>query len=167
MKLLVITDENISFREAVDNLENERFDGFFVCSFPDSADLSGSLLAAGTTGLQNFSGGGIIFVRRGDDVTPVRISEIAGISTGGEVVIIHLRDGREILGDMSLKEYAGILDHRVFIRISRQWIINVTAIQKLSCGTLGSGHVYLDPDIDIVLSREKYSQIVRLLSGRA
>ena len=166
MKLLIIKDEKTSFREAVDNLENERLDGICVGSFPDSTDLSGNCMAVRAPGFRSCHGSGIIFVRRGDDVIPVRISEIAGISTGGEVVIIHLRDGREILGDMSLKEYAGILDQTVFIRISRQWIINVTAIQKMSCGMLGSGHIYLDPDIDIVLSREKYSQIIKLLTGR-
>lgn len=164
MKFLVITDENISFREAVDNLENERLDGIFVGSFPDSTDLSGDCMAVRVPGFWSCHGSGIIFVRRGDDVIPVRISEIAGISTGGEVVIIHLRDGREILGDMSLKEYARILDQTVFIRISRQWIINVTAIQRLNCGMLGSGHIYLEPDIDIVVSREKYAQILKLLS---
>ena len=164
MKLLIIRDENISFREAVENLENERLDGICVGSFHDSVDCAGNFSISAAHGLGCDAGSRIIFVRRGDDIIPVKVSDISGISTGGEVVIIHLRDGRELLGELTLKEYGAFLDPRTFKRISRQWIINVTAIQRLNCGMLGSGHIYLEPDIDIVVSREKYAQILKLLS---
>lgn len=164
MKLFTIVDKTLLSSEARNILGVGDKDEVSTAVFSDDQSLKKWRYIHEKTDIIMASPSGLIFVRRGEDVIPIKMIDIAGVSTGGDVVVIHMRDGHEILGDHTLKEYEEILNPLFFIRISRQWIINVYAIIKLSCSVLGNGHVYLEPDLDIVLSREKYSQVVKLLT---
>lgn len=164
MKIFTIVDKTLLSSEARNILGVGDKDEVSTAVFSDDQSLKKWRYIHEKTDIIMASPSGLIFVRRGEDVIPVKMIDIAGVSTGGDVVVIHMRDGHEILGDHTLKEYEEILNPLSFIRISRQWIINVYAIIKLSCSVLGNGHVYLEPDLDIVLSREKYSQVVKLLT---
>lgn len=164
MKLFTIVDKTLLSSEARNILGVGDKDEVSTAVFSDDQSLKKWRYIHEKTDMTMASPSGLIFVRRGEDVIPIKMIDIAGVSTGGDVVVIHMRDGHEILGDHTLKEYEEILNPLFFIRISRQWIINVYAIIKFSCSALGNGHVYLEPDLDIVLSKEKYSQVVKLLT---
>lgn len=166
MKLFTIVDNTLLSSEARNILGASDKDEVSAAVFRDHQSLKKWRYIHEKNDMTMALPSGLIFVRRGEDVIPVKMIDIAGVSTGGDVVVIHMRDGHEILGDHTLKEYEEILNPLFFIRISRQWIINIEAIIKLTCSMLGSGHIFLEPDVDIVLSREKYSQVVRILTDQ-
>ena len=164
MKLFVFADEPLS-SDSVPDLHGSNYKNLAsAVAVPDEVGLKKWYFVHDYADISIASACGLLFVRRGEDIIPVKMADIAGVRTGDDVVVIHMRDGREILGDHTLKEYEGILNPLSFKRISRQWIINVNAIIKLSCSVLGTGHIYLEPDLDIVLSREKYTQFVKSLT---
>lgn len=102
-----------------------------------------------------------LFVRRGEEVVPIDINNISCINTTDKVVICYMKDGKDFVLGMSLKDVSERLDSMQFKKISRQWILNVSAVRKFYCGLLGRGHVILEPEIDIELSREKYNQVIK------
>lgn len=166
MKLLAIVDGRIKSLNIHDFQNLEDREDKAVLAFMDAHVFEELCNILDTDNPFPPSSSEIIFVRRGEDIVPVKAEEISAISTGSDVVVIHMRDGKEILGDRTLKEYEPLLDPMYFKRISRQWIINTAAIIKLTCSMLGNGHIFLEPDVDIVLSREKYSQVVKMLTDQ-
>lgn len=106
-----------------------------------------------------------LFVRRHDGLVPLQIDEIAAVQSQDRVVIIHMKDGRELLSDYSMKDLSVRLSPLLFKKISRQWTINITAVEKLSTAMFGKGHIVISPGYDIELSRDKYYDAVKIIMG--
>ncbi len=68
---------------------------------------------------------------------------------------------------MTLEEAEAQLDPQRFLRVNRQYIINATAVEKLSVWFLGKMRIFLKgyPDEEITVSKEKASSVKRWLDS--
>lgn len=84
----------------------------------------------------------------------------------GVVRLCTLSRTVHLLG-MTLEEAEGQLDPQRFLRVNRQYIINATAVEKLSIWFLGKMRIYLKgyPDEEIIVSKEKASSVKRWLDS--
>ena len=105
-----------------------------------------------------------IFVTRGDSFYCINSQDIAAIKSESRQSIIYLRDGKDMLSGESLKEMEQKLNHKLFRKISRQWIININAVVKLSPKLFGGGELIIQPNMSIPLARDKYVEVVKNLT---
>lgn len=106
-----------------------------------------------------------LFIKRGDDTLPIKVEDVSGFFSSVSMTVIYTKDGKEILCDETLKVLEEKLDPVFFKRISRQWIINIDAIVRMTNSHLGSGHIILMPNIDISLSKDKFREVYRMLTN--
>lgn len=70
-----------------------------------------------------------IYIKHADNVIPARISEICAVITNYRSTLIFLDDGRWGHNTRSLKFFEIALESPVFMKISRQAIINLTKVK--------------------------------------
>lgn len=104
-----------------------------------------------------------IFVERGDAYIPIIVDEIAGIQSCERVVTIYMKDKQSYVVNNNLKDFENRLDPRLFKKISRQWIVNISSICRIYRGFLGKGHISLPGEIDIEIPKERYNDVLGYL----
>lgn len=104
-----------------------------------------------------------IFIDRGNEYVPILINDIVGICSSEKIVTIHTKDKQSRTVNISLKDFESKLDPKLFKRISRQWIINLSCIDRLYCTFFGKAHISLLGGIDIEIPKEKYNEILGYL----
>lgn len=106
-------------------------------------------------------------VRNGEQLIPVGLDQIAYFYTANELACLVGKDGRQFLVDYTMEELEHLLSPAQFFRLNRQFIAQVTAIQKIHTYFNGKLKVELRPETpqEVLVSREKAPAFKAWLEG--
>ncbi|MGA0555192.1 LytR/AlgR family response regulator transcription factor [Larkinella sp. VNQ87] len=106
-------------------------------------------------------------VKNGEQLIPIPQEQVAYFYTANELACLVGRDGRQYLVDYTLEELESLVDPRQFFRLNRQFIAQVTAIQKIHPYFNGKLKIELRPETaqEVIVSREKASSFKSWLDG--
>ena len=106
-------------------------------------------------------------IKNGEQLIPIGQEHIAYFYTANELSCLVGRDGRQYLIDYTLEELEALVDPLEFFRLNRQFITQVTAIQKIHTYFNGKLKVELRPDTaqEVLVSREKAPAFKAWLDG--
>lgn len=104
-------------------------------------------------------------LKLGNSLTPVKTENIAYFYRD-EIVFAKDFDGKSFPMDTSLNQLQKKLNPQVFIRLTRQLLVNIDAIKKLTVSEPGQVTIELDPNYNevIQISKERTSFLKNLLS---
>ena len=96
-------------------------------------------------------------VKNGEQLIPMGQDQVAYFYTANELACLVGRDGRQYLVDYTLEELESLVDPLQFFRLNRQFIAQITAIQKIHTYFNGKLIVELRPETaqEVLVSREK------------
>lgn len=96
-----------------------------------------------------------IVAKKGTDFVAITCNEIAYFFTEHKVVFVRDTTGRQYILDKTLAELEKELDPRVFFRLNRKYLTNVSAIEKFKSDN-GKIKVHLKPTVneDVFISKE-------------
>ncbi|MBW1297012.1 LytR/AlgR family response regulator transcription factor [Aquimarina litoralis] len=105
-------------------------------------------------------------LRSGTSMIPVTTKDIAYFYRD-ELVFAKLWDNQLFPLDDSLQQLQSVLDPRIFVRLNRQLLVNIQAIDKLVPAKPGQVSVILHPpfDTEIQLSPERSRWLKQVLDG--
>lgn len=100
-----------------------------------------------------------------DGYISVPVSEISYISTESGIVRLYLKNGNLHTVDMSLDDIETQLDPMQFFRATRQQIVNISSIQRISNWFNRKIKIILTeyPDVEIVVGKEKVTRLKQWL----
>lgn len=106
-------------------------------------------------------------VKNGEQLIPMVQDQVAYFYTANELSCLVGSDGRQYLVDYTLEELEALIDPRLFFRLNRQFIAQLTAIQKIHMYFNGKLKVELRPEAprEVLVSREKASAFKAWLDG--
>lgn len=106
-------------------------------------------------------------VKNGEQLIPVAQEQVAYFYTANELACLVGRDGRQYLVDYTLEELEAVVDPIHFFRLNRQFIAQVTAIDKIHTYFNGKLKVELRPETaqEVLVSREKAPAFKAWLDG--
>ena len=104
---------------------------------------------------------------RADEYLVVPTSDVNHISIQDGVVRLYTLKGETHVLTLTLDQAEKELDPLRFMRVNRQFIVNATAVDKLSNWFLGKMRVHLKgyPDTEIIVSKEKAASVKRWLDS--
>lgn len=73
-----------------------------------------------------------LLVSKGEELVPVFIKDINYISTNSKHTLLCLNNGTTYIAPMTLNELEPVLNPKMFFRLNRQYIANISAIEKIS-----------------------------------
>lgn len=96
-------------------------------------------------------------VKQGEQLVPIAQEQVAYFYTANELACLVGYDGRQYLVDYTLEELEAVVDPLRFFRLNRQFIAQLTAIQKIHTYFNGKLKVELHPETtqEVLVSREK------------
>ena len=97
----------------------------------------------------------------------VPTNEVSHIGIKDGVVHLYTTTGKTHTLNTTLDELENQLDPARFIRANRQFIVNASAIEKLSTFFLGKMRIHLKdyPHTDIIISRDKVAAVKKWLDS--
>lgn len=100
-----------------------------------------------------------------DGYISIPASEVSYISTELGIVHIFLKNNKKYIIDMSLEEISSQLDPAQFFRVTRQHIVNITSVDRLTNWFNRKIKMILSeyPHTEIVISKEKVTRIKKWL----
>lgn len=100
-----------------------------------------------------------------DGYVTVPVSEISYISTDAGVVRLFLKNKKQYTVDMSLDDIDSQLDPTQFFRATRQQIVGITSVQRISNWFNRKIKIILSeyPDAEIVVGKEKVARLKQWL----
>ncbi len=100
-----------------------------------------------------------------DGYITVPVSAISYISTETGVVRLYLKSGKQYTVDMSLDDIDTQLDPMQFFRATRQQIVNISSVQRISNWFNRKIKIILSeyPDAEIVVGKEKVARLKQWL----
>lgn len=106
-------------------------------------------------------------VKNGEQMIPLGQEQVAYFYTANELTCLVGRDGRQYLVDYTLEELEAAVDPAHFFRLNRQFIAQVSAIQKIHPHFNGKLKVDLRPETahEVMVSREKAPAFKAWLDG--
>lgn len=106
-------------------------------------------------------------VKNGEQLIPIAQDQVAYFYTANELACLVSRDGRQYLVDYTLEELEAVVDPLRFFRLNRQFIAQVTAIQKIHTYFNGKLKVELRPETaqEVLVSRDKAPSFKAWLDG--
>ena len=104
---------------------------------------------------------------RADEYLVVPTSDVNHISIQDGVVRLYTLKGETHVLTLTLDQAEKELDPLRFMRVNRQFIVNATAVDKLSNWVLDKMRVHLKgyPDTEIIVSKEKAASVKRWLDS--
>ena len=102
---------------------------------------------------------------RADEYLVVPAYDVSHITIRDGVVRLFTLKGESHLLALTLDQAEKELDPQRFMRVNRQFIVNASAVEKLSNWFLGKMRVHLKgyPDAEIIVSKEKATSVKRWL----
>ena len=96
-----------------------------------------------------------IVARKGTEFVAITWRDTAYFFTEHKVVFVRDLTGRQYILDKTLAELEGELDPRVFFRLNRKYLVNVSAIEKFKSDS-GRIRIHLRPPVgeDVFVSKE-------------
>ena len=106
-------------------------------------------------------------VKHGEQLIPIGQDQIAYFYTANELACLVGRDGRQYLIDYTLEDLESQVDPVEFFRLNRQFIAQVSSIQKVHAYFNGKLKVDLRPQMaqEVLVSREKAPAFKAWLDG--
>lgn len=106
-------------------------------------------------------------VKNGEQLIPIGLDQIAYFYTANELACLVGKDGRQFLVDYTLEELEHLVDPAQFFRLNRQFIAQLTSIQKIHTYFNGKLKVELRPETgqEVLISREKAPAFKAWLEG--
>ena len=100
-----------------------------------------------------------------DGYITVPVSEICYISSESGLVLLHLKNGRQYHIDMTLEDIDMQLDPLQFFRATRQQIVSISSVRRISNWFNRKIKIILSeyPDADIVVGKEKVTRLKQWL----
>lgn len=95
-------------------------------------------------------------VKRGNDYLSVKTEDIAYLYAVQKLVCLVNKSGEKFILDKSLNDFEKELDPRQFFRVSRKFLVQVNAIDRLKAASKGKLQVLLNPPVEeeIMVSQE-------------
>ncbi|MEB8328667.1 LytTR family transcriptional regulator [Flavobacteriaceae bacterium KMM 6897] len=106
-----------------------------------------------------------ILTYKRNELLPVPTEEIAHIYTENTITYVVCIDGRRSTSNLSLDELFSNLDNSYFFRANRQFIIAITAIDKIVKYGNNQLKILVNPnsEVDIIISKNKASEFKQWL----
>lgn len=103
----------------------------------------------------------------GDSYIVIQTREISHIYIKGGVVRLCTASGRKYGLNMSLDDIDRQLNPRKFMRVNRQFIVNIESVEKLTTHFLGKMRILVsgDPRTDIIVGKDKVSTVKKWLGS--
>lgn len=100
-----------------------------------------------------------------DGYLAVNIDEVRYIATDTGVVKLYLSNGRQYTVELSLDEIEEQLNPTTFFRATRQHIVNINAVKRISNWFNRKIKIQIEdyPDADIVVGKEKVTRLKQWL----
>lgn len=104
---------------------------------------------------------------RSDEYIIISTAETSHIFIKDGVVRICTLSGAKFTLNMTLEEVEEQLDPTRFMRVNRQFIINASAVEKLSTYFLGKMRIHMigSPDTEIIVSKDKVATVKKWLDS--
>lgn len=104
---------------------------------------------------------------RSDEYIIIPATETSHIFIKDGVVRICTLSGNKFTLNMTLDEVESQLDPLRFMRVNRQFIINASAVEKLSAYFLGKMRIHMigSPDAEIIVSKDKVATVKKWLDS--
>ncbi len=101
-----------------------------------------------------------------NELLPISTDEIAHIYTENSITYVACIDGRRSTSNLSLDELFSNLDHSHFFRANRQFIIAISAIDKIVKYGNNQLKILVNPnsEVDIIISKNKASEFKKWLN---
>ena len=133
--------------------------------YPSTTDAIAQLLASVQSQSIRYRERFLISYR--DTFTVVPAHEVSHIGIKDGVVHLYTISGQTHTLNITLDELESQLDPTRFIRANRQFIVNASAIEKLSTFFLGKMRIHLKgyPNTDVIISRDKVPTVKRWLDS--
>lgn len=102
---------------------------------------------------------------RADEFIIIPVCDVSYVTIQEGVVKLCTNQGKVHAISMSLEDVESQLDPQRFLRVNRQYIINVASVQKLSTYFLGKMRIHLTtaPSVEILVSKDKVSAVKKWL----
>lgn len=101
-----------------------------------------------------------------NELVPILTDQIAYIQTENSITYVFCIDGKKSISNLSLDELFGTMDESIFFRANRQFIISITAIEKIV--KYGNSQLKIliskNSDVEIVISKNKAAEFRQWLS---
>lgn len=103
----------------------------------------------------------------GDAYIIIQTSEISHVYISGGIVRLCTISGSKYNLNMSLDDVDRQLNPHQFMRINRQFVVNIAAVQKLTAHFLGKMRIHVsgDPEIDIIVGKDKVATVKKWLDS--
>jgi len=108
-----------------------------------------------------------IIIRFGDTIKAVELSDVAYFYTENKINYLMTFDKKNYAIDLNLDEVEGIMDHSLFFRINRQFIINFKAINRMISYSKSRVKLELAPPcpIETIVSTDRSPHFKDWLTG--
>jgi two-component system LytT family response regulator len=108
-----------------------------------------------------------IIIRYGDTIKMVEIADVAYFYTEDKINFLCTKDNLRYPIDQNLDELENIIDPAIFFRINRQFIVNISAIEKMLAWSKSRVKIILKPSIEIetIVSTERSPHFKEWLTG--
>ena len=109
-----------------------------------------------------------IVIRYGDTIKMIEIADIAYFYTEEKINFLCTNDDTRMPIDQNLDELEEILDPKIYFRINRQFIINISAIEKMLTWSKSRVKIILKPasEHETIVSTERSSHFKDWLIGK-
>ncbi len=107
-----------------------------------------------------------LVVRKGIEFAPIEIKDIAYIYSLHKISFARLKEKEIYILDQTLSDLVPDLDPAMFLRVNRQYIVNIDAITRFKPIEHGKIKIELDPspDEDVIISKENAAAFRKWIS---
>lgn len=99
-----------------------------------------------------------------DKLISIRVDQIAYINTENSITSIHCLDGKKYTNNSSLDELYNSLDHSIFFRANRQYILSVKGIDEILRYGNNQLKIKINPEKSVIISKNKASEFKKWLN---
>jgi len=92
------------------------------------------------------------------------VDQIAFINTENSITSITCLDGKKYTNNSSLDELYNQLDHSIFFRANRQYILSVKGIDEILRYGNNQLKIKTSPENDVIISKNKVSEFKKWLT---
>ena len=99
-----------------------------------------------------------------DKLISIRVDQIAYITTENSITSIHCLDGKKYTNNSSLDELYNSLDHAIFFRANRQYILSVKGIDEILRYGNNQLKIKINKENNVIISKNKVSEFKKWLN---
>lgn len=97
-------------------------------------------------------------VKLGNYIHSIKVEDVEYFKSDGRIIYLINKEGKKFIIDYKMGELETVLDHQLFYRVNRSFIININAIKNVSVFTNSRLQVHLlHSKEEIITSRDRVS----------